>query len=415
MLTAIIKKEILENITSYKFTVVVLLSTILILTSIVIMGRDYQLRMENYEILKPESDDPTALAKPTPLSLFAKGVDENLCRSYQISFGGQIRVGSKQQSVNNLFRLFTAPDLLYIIKVIMALCALLFAFDRISGEKENGTLKLALANAIKRPHLIFGKWIGGFASLIIPFMLAVLISTAFVILWPNIGLSGSDWIRLILFLLSGIIYMAIFFSLGFFISTMAHRAASALIVSLFAWTLLVFILPNLGNIMARQLKPIPSVQQLEMRRNHIWIKAVFDRNQGRTHGTDYRDIISRENDMLMADYRSQFEGLVDLSQNITRLSPAAAFTFLATDIMGTGLQEERRLKQAVLQYKHQTQSRDSDSDGNLIGDFPVFQYQRRTLADALSPGFFSNLLILILFNVIFFSAAYVAFLRYDIR
>jgi hypothetical protein len=103
MLRFIIKQEILQNLTSYKFTIIIILSIVLILVSMFIMYRDYQLRAENYEILQPKSNEPIAIVPPTPLSIFAKGLDENLTRSYEIRFGGQIRVGSKQQLVNNLF------------------------------------------------------------------------------------------------------------------------------------------------------------------------------------------------------------------------------------------------------------------------------------------------------------------------
>ncbi|MFH1940663.1 MAG: ABC transporter permease subunit [bacterium] len=415
MLTTIIKKEILENISSYKFTIIVLLSTVLILTSLFIMVRDYQLRMENYEVLTPESNDPTALVRPTPMSIFAKGLDENLCRSYRIRFGGQIEVGSKQQSVNAIFRLFTAPDLLFVIKVIMALCAMLFAFDRISGEKNDGTLKLSLSNSIGRPIVILGKWIGGFASLVVPFVLAVLVGSLFIALSPQIGMDVKDWSRLLLFGLGAVCYTAVFFSLGLLISTVTHRASSSLVISLFVWSLLIFVLPNLGNILARQIVQIPSVQQLEVRRNHIWIKAVFDRIQGRIRGKEVVDTINRENDLLMADYRSKFERLVNVSKNITRLSPASAFTFLATDIAGTGLFEENRVKQAVLQYKDQIFGTETDSDGNLLGQFPVFTYQRKSLGDVLNLETLGNFVILILFQLLFFSISYVSFLKYDVR
>jgi len=415
MLKTIIKKEILENISSYKFTIIILLTTVLILTSIFIMYRDYRLRMENYEILQPDSDDPTALVRPTPLSIFVKGLDENLCRSYQIRFGGQIVVGSKQQSVNAIFRLFTTPDLLFVVKVIMALCAMLFAFDRISGEKEDGTLKLTLSNHLHRPIVIFGKWIGGFTSLVVPFIMAVLLGTILVTLSPHVQMQGNEWMRLLLFLISAIGYMAIFFSLGLLISTLTHRASSSLVISLFVWSLLIFVLPNLGNILARQVVQIPSVQQLEVRRQHIWIKEVFDRIQGRTQGREVDNNINRENEMLMADYRSKFKRLVNISKNITRLSPASAFAFLSTDLAGTGLLEEDRIKQTVLQYKNQVFGRNTDSDGNLIGKFPNFSYDRVRLADVLNGESLGNFLILVLFILLFFSTAYVAFLRYDVR
>jgi len=415
MLKTIIKKEILENISSYKFTIVTLLSIVLILTSLFIMSRDYQLRMENYEILRPEPNDPTALVPPTPLSIFAKGLDENLCRSYQIRFGGQIEVGSKQQSVNALFRLFTTPDLLYVVKVIMALCAMLFAFDQISGEKENGTLRQSLANCLHRPKLIFGKWIGGFTSLIVPFLLAILLATLLITLSPRIQLRGSDWVRWVLFLVSAVCYTAVFFSLGLMISAVTQRASSSLVITLFFWTVLIFVLPNLGNILAKQFVQIPSVQQLEMRRQHIWIKEVFERIHNPKKRTETESNINRENDMLMADYRNRFGRLVNISQNITRLSPSAAFTFLATDLAGTGLFEERRVKQAVLQYKNRVWNRETDSDGNLLGDFPAFSYRRTPLTDVLNMENLGNLAILILFNLLFFTAAYVFFLRYDVR
>ena len=67
MINKVIKKEILENIHSFKFVVITLLSVILVLTSIFVMYRDYQLRLENYEILRPtssqESDSPLHFTK----------------------------------------------------------------------------------------------------------------------------------------------------------------------------------------------------------------------------------------------------------------------------------------------------------------------------------------------------------------
>ena len=415
MLKSIIKKEILQNLTSYKFTIIIILTTVLILVSMFIMYRDYQLRVENYEILQPRSNEPIAIIPPTPLSIFTKGLDENLTRSYEIRFGGQIRVGSKQQSVNNLFRLFSTPDLLYVIKVILALCAMLFAFDMVCGEKESGTLKLTLSNHLNRPMIILGKWIGGFASFIVPFLLAILVGTIFILFSPQIQFSGEDWLKLGLFLFSSVIYLAIFFSLGLLISNLTNRTSSSLVISLFAWAMLVFVVPNLGNILARQFIKIPSVQQLEVRRQQVWIKEIFERiNKGKSW-EEAQANISSENDKLISDYRTRFNQLVTLSQNITRFSPAAAFTYLTTDIAGTGIYEERRLKQAIVEYKNQVWNKPTDSDGNIIGEFSAFSYARSSLSQVLNFCGMGNLLVLILFNVLFLAGAYVVFLKYDVR
>jgi ABC-type transport system involved in multi-copper enzyme maturation permease subunit len=415
MLRFIIKQEILQNLTSYKFTIIIILSIVLILVSMFIMYRDYQLRVENYEILQPKSNEPIAIVPPTPLSIFAKGLDENLTRSYEIRFGGQIRVGSKQQSVNNLFRLFTTPDLLYVIKVILALCAMLFAFDMVCGEKESGTLKLTLSNHLNRPLLILGKWIGGFASFIVPFFLAIVLATILILLSPQVQFNGEYWLKLGVFLFSSVIYLAIFFSLGLLISSLTNRTSSSLVISLFAWAMLVFVIPNLGNILARQFVKIPSVQQLEVKRQQFWIKEVFEAIHQKQDWNNAQSTISSENDKLIADYRTHFNRLVTLSQNITRFSPAAAFTYLSTDIAGTGIYEERRLKQAVVEYKNLIWDKPTDSDGNIVGEFPAFSFQRSSINQILNFGGMSNLLLLVLFNVLFFAGAYVVFLRYDVR
>jgi ABC-type transport system involved in multi-copper enzyme maturation permease subunit len=381
------------------------------------MYRDYYLAMQNHDILRKESGNRVEIIPPTPLGIFTKGLDENLCRSFGIGAEGIEISNKKQKSVNNLFKLFTAPDLLYIIKVILSLCAMLFSYDMVSGEKETGALRQTISNNVKRPILIIGEWIGGFTSFILPFFMAVLLGTNYVILSPIVDMSTQDWAKLGLFLLSGVIYLAVFFSLGLLISCLTHRSSTSLFISLFVWAILVFLVPNLGNILARQLVDIPTVQHLELKRRRIWIKGNFERRRvddSRREGI----IISRmmtEIDNLNEDYRNRFNRLVKVSQNITRFSPAAAFTFLATDIMGTGMAEERRLKRAALQYRnilidwHMNEKRDEN------GKPPNFNYQRSSVKEILSQGGLSNFLILILFNILFFTGAYVAFLRYDVR
>ncbi|HUU20730.1 MAG TPA: ABC transporter permease subunit [Sedimentisphaerales bacterium] len=410
MLKSIIRKEILNNLLSYKFSIIIILSTILILVSIFVMYRDYCLALDNYEILRQESES-VAVIRPTPLSIFARGLEENLCRSYGGGSSARIGVSSKQQSVNDLFKLFTALDLLYVVKVILSLCAMLFAFDMVSGEKEIGTLRQSMSNNLKRPILILGKWIGGFISFILPFFIAVLLGTIFVTLSPMVEMSARNWAKLGLFLLSSVVYLAVFFSLGLLISCLTHHSSASLVFSLFVWAIFVFLIPNLGNILAHQLVRIPTVQRLELRLEQSSVRRDFEKHRAdeSQHGRiDNR--IRAENEKLLDDYRNRLNRLVKVSQNITRMSPLAAFTLLATDAMGTGVAEERRLKRAVLQ--HRDIIRDWDDEK---GDRPVFSYRRSSVKEVLDQGGLSNFLILILFNVLFFAGAYVTFLRYDVR
>ena len=91
--------------------------------------------------------------EPTPLSVFAKGLEESLP-----SYLGMTRNGVKQGSTS----LSEAPerakerigrlsalgnlDFLFVVSTVFSLLALLFTFDAVAGEREAGTLRITLAN-----------------------------------------------------------------------------------------------------------------------------------------------------------------------------------------------------------------------------------------------------------------------------
>ena len=67
-----------------------------------------------------------------------------------------------------------APDLLFLTRILLSLLAVLFAFDAVCGEREEGTLKQALAGPVPRHLWLLGKWIGGMLTLSTGFVVAVL-------------------------------------------------------------------------------------------------------------------------------------------------------------------------------------------------------------------------------------------------
>jgi len=117
----------------------------------------------------------------------------------------------------------------------------------------------------------------------------------------------------------------------------------------------------------------------------------------------------------MNDYTARFTGLTDLAKNITRISPAAAFTYFATDMAGTGVTEENRLKDAVIRYKDSVWDYSLDADEVLPDDVPRFTYDRRTAGEVMADEGFFNLAVLALLTIAAFAGAYVTFLRYDVR
>jgi ABC-type transport system involved in multi-copper enzyme maturation permease subunit len=417
MTWTIARKEIVSNLLSYKFFIVLLLMVLLMATSLFIMHRDFQQRMADYQINRPKPGDPIALIAPSPLAIFAKGVDEAITRSFEISIiGTEVKAG--QTSGNIIYSFFPAPDFLYIVRVVLSLVALLFGFDQVSREREQGTLKLILGSSVSRAKVIAGKWLGNYLSLAVPFLLASLLGTAFLMLDPNIHFSSGEIGRLALVLLLSLLYLGFFLSLGILVSALTRRAATSIVTLLFVWAVLVFVIPSLGTLLARQFVSVPSVRALSEKRERTWTREVVllihdKRGTGHLHFRAIND----ENDALEQDYRLKFERLVRLSRNLNRISPAASFLDAASEIAGTGIGEETRLKQEVIRYKDSIIDKmiENRMNDNREAQYPAFEYRPRSLADIFAEGALFDTAWLVFFNILSFAVAYVAFVRYDVR
>jgi len=414
MIGTIARKEILSNLLSYKFYVVILLGAVLVGTSLFIMARDYKDRLADYGLIRPKPGEPIAVNPPNPLAIFAKGLDESMARSFEIGTTG-ITVRAGQKSGNAVFAFFPAPDLLYIVRVVLSLVALLFGFDQISREKEGGTLRLMLANPASRGAVLLGKWLGNFASLAVPFLLVSALGVAVLALDPEIGFSAGQSGRLALILGLTLVYIAFFLSLGLLVSALTRRASSSLVILLFVWTLLVFVLPNLGTLAARQMVDVPSVRALSEKRQQIWTREILLRIRGEGDWASHIKAISAENDALEAEYRVRFDRLVALSKAINRVSPVASYVYAATEIAGTGIGEEGAFKREVIRYKNGIIDRILASPGPGAAGTPAFRYAYRPLASVLAAGALFDMAWLAAGAILFFGLSYLAFIRYDVR
>ena len=410
MTWTITRKEIVSNLLSYKFFIVILLTTVLLFTSFFVMDKDFKGRLADYQLIKPQPGQPNAVLPPNPLSILAKGLEDSMTRSFEVGrIGIDVRTG--QTGGNPIFAFFAAPDFVYVVKVVLSLVALLFGFDAISREREDGTLKLALANALPRSTLLFGKWLGNFLSLAVPFLLVTLLGIAVMSLDPSVRLTALGLGRLALILAVSIVYIALFLSLGLLISAMTRRSASSLVVLLLLWAILVFVLPNLGTLLARQVVELPSVRALTEKKEQIWTREVLLGMGDRANWDKHYLAINSEFNQLEADYRAKFERLVRLSKAINRASPAASYLYAVTEIAGTGIGEESRFKGEFIRYKDQI----AQLMLNGSESFPAFGYAYRSVGQVLAEGGLFDLVWLIVLNVIVFAAGYAAIIRSDVR
>ena len=89
--------------------------------------------------------------------------------------------------------MFPLIDLTFIVAILLSLAALVFSYDAVCGEKEDGTLKLMLANGVPRSQIILGKILGGIATLLVPFLVSLSLGLIIILFNPRIGWRGADW------------------------------------------------------------------------------------------------------------------------------------------------------------------------------------------------------------------------------
>ena len=168
MILTFIKREFLNNIFNFRFSVSLLLYVILTISSIVILTFQYQKEMKDYSNRMSLQDDflnNYAHSNRMDGMITPQKPPEQF-RPLIIGITRDADLGSFDD--NPLPVLFPYLDFMFIVTIIMSLMAILFSYDSVTGEREKGTLKLIVATSVSRVNIIFGKWIGGLGSLLIP-------------------------------------------------------------------------------------------------------------------------------------------------------------------------------------------------------------------------------------------------------
>jgi ABC-type transport system involved in multi-copper enzyme maturation permease subunit len=463
MIFTVMKKEIQENLLSFRFSVTLLLCVILIPLGVYVnieenkkSRTDFQesqrLYQESIEGMRnAQNIEARGLRPPSPFGVFANGLDAFLPDEVISTRHEGVQMDSNRTLDDPLSLLFGKMDFLFVAGVVLSLLAILFTFDSITREKEQGTLRLSLSNPVPRHHLLIGKYLGNFITFLIPFILAFLIGVIILVLSGILPLfQAGNLLRLLSILGIVLIFLSVFFNLGLMVSTLCRRSFIAQIILLFIWVLFVFVVPRVSGMVAGILKPVKTQQTVQLEKSLIRknirdekaasLKEIFLRSQ------DYRDSDSydrfrdpvvkalREKELqqlraVEADYNAKKRSQRRLAVLFSRLSPVASLTFSVTELCQTGLHSMDHLNELALEF-HREASETIHSRGykdEIPGagmrmrmgwvkseEIPRFQYNRTGLAAGIQSSWV-DILILMLYNFLFFSVAYVGFLRYDVR
>lgn len=415
-ISAIFYKEIRENILTFRNVITTVLCLILFLASVPVLYNDYRARVTNHDLGDIDGEfsfgnRPLLAKKPEPLSIFARGLDADMGRLI-IVWKGQITQQPGGTPVdtgekNYLLSLFHVPDFSYLVKTVLSLLALFFAFDLICGERGRGTLRLMLANPVSRSEILLGKWLGGYVSFLMCVLPGLALMLIAVTLLPMVSLDGEAWLRIGVIIALSFVYLSLFFLLGLFISTRVRRPETALILILLVWLIWVVGVPNFSSLIARRIYPTPTPTEIWTEKRSL--------GEGITRQEYYRHCW-KTNFEVLRRVRNQ----ATLAQYLSRVSPLGSYVAAATTMARTGVEETHRYKEYVIRWDKQRRElegsprRPTWDKARRKQEGISFAPTEMTLQDGLAT-IVLDLALLILFNVVFFMGAYLSFMRYDIR
>jgi len=122
-----------------------------------------------------------------------------------------------------------------IIAIVTPLLGLVFAFDGINGERSEGTLPRLLSQPIYRDDVINGKFVAGLAVIGLVLVAVTMLVVGFGIARLGIVPRTSEILRIVAWLVVTVLYVGIWLAFGTLLSVAFRRAAESALVGFGVW------------------------------------------------------------------------------------------------------------------------------------------------------------------------------------
>ena len=258
MLATLIRRELLDNLMTFRFAAAVFITLLLVVANTAVLIKDYERRLADYntavkthqrQLQERKTYSASKLfvdRPPNPLSLFNAGMDKQLGNQVEIYHGfvPTLWDAAMHGSDNPIMDIFASIDIVFIFQVVLSLLALIFAYDALAGEYEHGTLRLVLTHPVRRGHILLAKYISAMLCLLVPLIMSLLLAVILLTGSPAISLSTDDFLRIGGIVFASIVYLSVFYLIGLLISAVTRRTSTALMLSMFVWGFLVLVYPN---------------------------------------------------------------------------------------------------------------------------------------------------------------------------
>ena len=414
--------------------------------------------------------------EPDPMHIFVSGVDYNIGRWSNVTERNSAKLKNSAYSDDPIYAVFRFVDFVFIVQFVLTLFAILLTYNTVCGEREDGTLQLVFSNAVSRAKYLIAKAIGAWLGLVVPICIPILIGLMIIMLY-KIPLTFDHWFKIFLLLWLSLLLFTFFILLGIFISSITKRPSVSFLVSLIVWVLFVMMVPRAGVMAAGTIANVPRIAEVEGRisgyAKNRWEQFFKGMETGwndyeNSKSTDSavsdealwammekqdsaHKVVEKEIDeydiKLHEDLRQRKTQQENMAFTLSRLSPASAYQLGAMSLAGNNIDVKSRYEEAINNYRHQfyqfveQKQEETGDDGRImiaftieddgtqdmamngggrskelldVDQIPRFVAPSVSLAETISPVLLDFGLI-ILYSLLVFVGAFIAFIRYDVR
>ena len=158
----------------------------------------------------------------------------------------------------------TMPSYLVLISFLGPLLGISLGFDAINSEQNRGTLSRILSQPIYRDSILNAKFIGSLTVIgILLFALGFLVMGIGLVV-IGIPPTAEEFLRIVSFILMGIIYVAFWLNLSILFSVRFRQPATSALSGISVWLFFIIFYPMIINLISKMIEPsvTDSLQQI---------------------------------------------------------------------------------------------------------------------------------------------------------
>lgn len=434
---------------------------------------DYQQEVQSYKDRTDEvSSDLLAegVRPPSPLSIFSRGLDNKMPYKVITSYDGDYKIEyDKPDSKKDLLG---EIDFAFIVAFVLSILAIVFTFSAISGDKESGVLRGILSNTVLRRQVLMAKLLGNYIVFLVPFLLSILVALLVVYFSGVIPVFSAKLFPAVLAMTGiSLLFLFVLFNLGLWVSALTQNSILSVNVLLLLWIVLGLVIPKISPIIGAVVYPVESTSVFESKKTFLRANILKEqvKEEERLYeelrvqlrpgsagvSSDWKDIndayddkvipirekyeqqLISETDKLTGDYTIRRNKQNNIANNIARLSPINSVNNLMAELSGTGYSESdnflRQAKQFQATVKQEVYDKyiiktykasgssmsmvnktDDSFDEDTVPVPVLDNYKHVGIGEVLQQNWI-DIMLLCLYGVLFFTGAFISFLRFDVR